>query len=1081
MNAMPSSPEFRVFDALHDCWADLVVLQGDGRFRRVSTSCAGRWEESPEGELTLAWDGWGTDTLPRQDGLHRNDSLRLREIDARRIDPGIVRTWAASPAADPEFGANGAWIGNASHFHSVDAPLAAAIADFLEEQGCRSVVDCGCGSGAYVSALRVKGLDACGFDGNPSTPLMTLGLCGTLDLGVHGPLPSRDAALCLEVGEHLPPESEDAILDNVCRAAERWLILSWAVPGQGGADHRNERSNDHVTEQLHRRGFERDPNASSLLREKAGISWFKNTLMVFRRTESAAPLPRILVGICSSQAHTGRREAARETWLSHPRSSGVECRFFLGGTNVPEQPDTVVLPVDDSYEGLPGKVLAFFAHALETSDFDWLFKCDDDTYVDLHRLRELAVPGHDLVGNEFLTERGTPSGGAGYLLSRRMVERLVQDRTIPLTGEEDVLIGKAAARHGAKVYATSRLCWHSGRFPGEGNDTVTSHWCSPERLHQIERLRELRRREVFADRETWQDRLFLDADGRFSRATTPCGGSWSEIDQGVIRLEWDSWEPEHLIPKTSIAASTPGASGSEAHAHLPAYYCRKHARDLTIELRGGMGNQMFQYAHALALARRLGTPLRVSYANYGHPFSLGMFGIRLDPEPAGPVEFFDYCGAYRPGEEWLSYTAFADSPSPHLKLAGYFQNERYFLPSASEIRAVFAPLLVRRPECPGKTLVVVHVRRGDFLASRAHDLCRPAYYRQAMRLMRGLVKHPVFHFVSDDPAWCETEFGGDPDVRIVPEQSQEEAMMFMSSADAFILSNSTFGWWGAWLADASPVIAPSRFLEGREWPVCPERWITLPPEGVEVSEVEDPEAEPVSPKRVALLVIATGGYTRFLPELLRSADEHFLPGHHVDYFIFSDQTPGLDCSRPVHLHRANHEAWPMVVLRRYGIHLSQESSLRDFDYLYSCDADMRFIGPVTEAIFSERVAVQHPGYHGRRGTPESRPESTAYIPESTPMQYFCGAFLGGEAGAFLDMARAIESNVKRDLDRRLIAVWHDESHSNRYFVDHPPTRILDPGYCWVRNYRLPFVPRLEALDKDHAEVRACPPSPILHA
>lgn len=53
----------------------------------------------------------------------------------------------------------------------------------------------------------------------------------------------------------------------------------------------------------------------------------------------------------------------------------------------------------------------------------------------------------------------------------------------------------------------------------------------------------------------------------------------------------------------------------------------------------------------------------------------------------------------------------------------------------------------------------------------------------------------------------------------------------MCACTAFVLSNSTFGWWGAWLSQARPVVAPRRFLAGISWNICPDSWILIPPEG----------------------------------------------------------------------------------------------------------------------------------------------------------------------------------------------------------------------------------------------------------
>ena len=85
----------------------------------------------------------------------------------------------------------------------------------------------------------------------------------------------------------------------------------------------------------------------------------------------------------------------------------------------------MALWVEDDYRHLPAKGLAFYQYALEHYDFDWLFKCDDDTYLALDRLESLCDGRYDLVGDMSLADRGFPSGGAGYLMSRALVEGMV--------------------------------------------------------------------------------------------------------------------------------------------------------------------------------------------------------------------------------------------------------------------------------------------------------------------------------------------------------------------------------------------------------------------------------------------------------------------------------------------------------------------------------------------------------------------------------------------------------------------------------------------------------------------------------
>ena len=153
----------------------------------------------------------------------------------------------------------------------------------------------------------------------------------------------------------------------------------------------------------------------------------------------------ILLAICTCQKYADKRQAVRDAWF--PRGvDGMDARFYMGRGEIAEEEDTVVLDVSDDYMSLPAKVVAFFRHALEHFQFDWLFKCDDDTFVAVERLRELAELGCDAVSNPSVLSENFMSGGAGYLLRRWVVEKIVEGGRIPDIGFEDRLVSAAAFR-----------------------------------------------------------------------------------------------------------------------------------------------------------------------------------------------------------------------------------------------------------------------------------------------------------------------------------------------------------------------------------------------------------------------------------------------------------------------------------------------------------------------------------------------------------------------------------------------------------------------------------------------------------
>lgn len=226
--------------------------------------------------------------------------------------------------------------------------------------------------------------------------------------------------------------------------------------------------------------------------------------------------------------------------------------------------------------------------------------------------------------------------------------------------------------------------------------------------------------------------------------------------------------------------------------------------------------------------------------------------------------------------------------------------------------------------------------------------------------------------------------------------------------------------------------------------------------------------------KIGLLVIATGKYTQFIPPLFKSVNKHFMKGHEVNMFVFTDgKVPENDIIKRI---EQEHLGWPHATLKRYHIFDKNKRELSKMDYLYYCDADMKFVSDVGDEILPEKnsnglVGTEHPGFYGgRRGTYENRQESTAYVAPNEGVVYCAGGFNGGTSEAFLRMSKTIKERVDKDLEKDIIAVWHDESQMNRYFIDNIP-KLLNPSYCYPESWDIPFEKKLLALDKNHSEIR----------
>lgn len=183
-----------------------------------------------------------------------------------------------------EISEKGYWIGDASDYHVTDQKLSDAMVHFFKNDKTKSIVDFGCGEGEYILNFLKHGLKCEGYDGNPSTPEITNGLCKIKDLSKPFYLEKKfDWVVSLEVGEHLPHQYETIFIENLINHAKKGIILSWAVKGQGGTGHFNEQNNDYIKNIFSKYGFINDLVTENFLRDQASVGWFKNTIMVFRR------------------------------------------------------------------------------------------------------------------------------------------------------------------------------------------------------------------------------------------------------------------------------------------------------------------------------------------------------------------------------------------------------------------------------------------------------------------------------------------------------------------------------------------------------------------------------------------------------------------------------------------------------------------------------------------------------------------------------------------------------------------------------------------------------------------------------
>lgn len=226
--------------------------------------------------------------------------------------------------------------------------------------------------------------------------------------------------------------------------------------------------------------------------------------------------------------------------------------------------------------------------------------------------------------------------------------------------------------------------------------------------------------------------------------------------------------------------------------------------------------------------------------------------------------------------------------------------------------------------------------------------------------------------------------------------------------------------------------------------------------------------------RIAILYICTGNYNIFWKSFFTTCEKFFLPGHERHYFVFTDgkiASPGAEDR--VHRIEQSWLGWPYDTLMRFHFFSKIKAQLEAFDYIFFFNANSFFIDDVTEDILPSAsegiVVVKHPGHYKQdnKSFPYDRnTKSTAYIPWNEGKDYVCGGINGGHAKDYLKMVDDLCTAIDKDMQRGVIARWHDESHLNRYIV-HRNYKILSPGYCSPEDWYLPFKEKIIILNKKY--------------
>jgi hypothetical protein len=260
---------------------------------------------------------------------------------------------------------------------------------------------------------------------------------------------------------------------------------------------------------------------------------------------------------------------------------------------------------------------------------------------------------------------------------------------------------------------------------------------------------------------------------------------------------------------------------------------KQETKIVSVSIKGGLGNQLFQMASGFAHARR-------------HKAAFQVLRHKREPDRR-PLYWNSVLGRWEhtlvdslPSlPNWCepSSTEYVSLPSPNVFLDAYLQTSKYFQPYEAELRYLmraskeallfvrnkYADLLKNRDR-----IVVVHARRTDYCTPEwnrlFHGPLTTGYYKRALEHMSTLVKNPIFLLCSDDNMYWIEQLSQLPQLQTNPfvllDETDVNTLALFQQFQHFVLANSTFSWWGAWLANAKHVCAPNKWVG----PACKQRY-----------------------------------------------------------------------------------------------------------------------------------------------------------------------------------------------------------------------------------------------------------------
>lgn len=285
---------------------------------------------------------------------------------------------------------------------------------------------------------------------------------------------------------------------------------------------------------------------------------------------------------------------------------------------------------------------------------------------------------------------------------------------------------------------------------------------------------------------------------------------------------------------------------------------------ITVRIKGGLGNQLFQYALGYTLSKKFnqGLAFNPSFTSNMTPRGYKLSSLMVlnsnivdDAELAlkvrvlknkyinkacrmvGSGEIYRYKnGIYFLEKDDSFQAGVFKLREKDIYLDGYFQSENYFKKYRKELLHQIVPVYMPENEyievldqVKIGNSVAIHVRHGDFSKDNNpyHYLLGEKYYRNALEFIEEHVERPILFWFSDDIDWVKQNFGEKDNYRFVSLHTSHadiDEMMLMKNCHHIITANSTFSWWAGWLNEHEDAIriCPAKRYGNKE--MIPDRW-----------------------------------------------------------------------------------------------------------------------------------------------------------------------------------------------------------------------------------------------------------------